>query len=251
MLQRLTDKNTIRRILNTNRHWALYALADLDDGMFEQSEWWGCGNSLALVFHGISIRPIFVMGDSVNVRELLSALPLESGYLNLPIDNVAAADGIFTYRQRHEMCRMILQEFVPRIGETNRLSMNDCPEVEALFASGNGAGIAFAPAQLATGVFRGIRENGELIAVAGAHVVSVQEGVVGVGNVFVREDRRCRGLAQVVLSATVEAVRSKGIQTVGLNVACENATAIHAYEKLGFRTQFHYYEGTAERATAP
>ena len=64
MEQRLTDKSEIRRRLNIDREWSLYALADLDDGMFEHCAWWALGDSLALVFGALPIRPIFVLGDA-------------------------------------------------------------------------------------------------------------------------------------------------------------------------------------------
>ncbi|MEZ5352629.1 MAG: GNAT family N-acetyltransferase [Bryobacteraceae bacterium] len=243
----LTDKQTIRRLLETDRNWALYALADLDDALFVHCQWWGCGNALALVFHGLAIRPIFVMGDAPGVRQLLRAIPVDSGYLNLQSATANSAAGVYAYRKRYEMHRMILADFTPRAGVTEPLTPAHRDEVEALFATGNGSGIAFHVSQMESGFFRAVREHGTLVAVAGIHVASANEGVAGVGNVFVREDRRGRGFAQVVLSATVAAVRGAGIRTIGLNVERSNAAAIHAYENLGFRTRFSYFEGTADR----
>lgn len=247
MVRRLTAKAEIRAILNRERDWAVYALADLDDPLFAECEWWGCGEGLALIFQGIPIRPIFVMGGLAEVDELLAALPAGTGYLNAQRHVLEAVNGKFEYRHRNEMRRMILRNFAPRPGETVTLTLHDLRAVEALFGSGDGAGIAFAPAQLAAGYFRGVRENDELIAVAGAHVVSRNESVAGVGNVFVRQDRRGRGLAQRVLSAVVSAVRDEGVETIGLNVEHTNTAAIRAYENLGFRTAFHYFEGLADR----
>jgi ribosomal protein S18 acetylase RimI-like enzyme len=246
-IRRLTDKRLIRSILSTEREWAIYALADLDEGLFEHCDWWSHGDALALVFHGIAIRPMFVMGSAGNARTLLAALPTESGYLNLPANLLPAAEGLYAFRRRHEMCRMILGRFRPRPGSTVPLTLADAGAIESLFTTGHGAGIAYAPAQLATGYFRGVRDHGHLVAVAGIQVVSLAEGVAAVGNVFVREDHRGRGLAQTVLSATVTAVRDAGIATIGLNVEHTNAPAVHAYENLGFRTAFHYFEGTADR----
>lgn len=247
MLRALTDKSEIRRILNRDRAWALYALADLDDGMFEHCDWWAVGDALGLVFHAISIRPIFVMGGAEAIRSLLAALPTPSGYLNLQQYAVTAAEGLYQYQQRNEMCRMILEDFRPRPGEVETLTMADLAAIEALFASGNGAGIAFSPVQLRSGFFRGIRERGQLIAAAGIHVLSTNEGVAGVGNVFVHSSHRGRGLAQTVLSAVVSAVRATGIETIGLNVEHTNLPAIAAYERLGFRTRFRYFEGVATK----
>ena len=81
----------IRRRLNTDREWSLYALADLDEGMFDHCDWW-------------------VAGDSGLTRELLVTLPEESGYLNLEFDQLDAAEGRYRYRERREMQRMFLEQ---------------------------------------------------------------------------------------------------------------------------------------------
>jgi len=248
-VRRLAAKPEIRALLNHDRAWALYALADLDDALFGDCEWFACGaTGLALVYHGISIRPIFVTGTAPEVRALLEALPAASGYLNLREHVLPCAKGVYAYRERHQMHRMILGDFRPRASGAVPLTPSDAPELQALFDAGQGSGIAFAPFQMETGLFRGLRnERGDLIAAAGIHVYSPAESVAGVGNVFVRQDHRGRGYAQQVLSATVTAVRAAGIQTIGLNVEHSNAAAIHAYENLGFATAFQYYEGPAER----
>jgi hypothetical protein len=79
---RVTDKSEIRGHLNSDREWSLYALADLDDGMFEHCDWWALADGLALVFRAIAIHPIFVLGDAAMSRTLLAALPETTGYLN-------------------------------------------------------------------------------------------------------------------------------------------------------------------------
>lgn len=142
---------------------------------------------------------------------------------------------------------MLLEEFRPRDGATERLTRQDSGELERLFASGDGGGIAFAPFQLDSGFFRGIRRDGELVAAAGVQVVSCNEGVAAVGNIFTRPEFRGRGLAQVVTSAVVAALRAVGIPEIGLNVVDSNTAAVRAYERIGFRTCFRYYEGPTVR----
>ena len=245
-----TNKAEIRRLLNRDRDWSLYALADLDDGMFEHCDWLALGDSLALVFRAIAIRPIFVLGDAASTRALLAALPHDSGYLNLKPDQLAAARGIFEYRECHEMCRMMLGDFVPRDGATEALTSANLAEIEELYASGDGGGIAFAPFQLSTGLFRGIRRGGRLVSVGGVQVVSRQESVAACGNIFTHPNYRGEGLAQTVTSAVVLALRCTGIATIGLNVAAANTAAISAYERIGFRTRCRYFEGPAERVSS-
>lgn len=247
MVRREHDKAVLAQLLERDREWALYALADLDDGLFEQCEWWTAGDALALVFHGLDIRPIFLMGPAADLGTVLDGAPLPSGYLNVREEHDGVAATRFRFTARHAMFRMMLDRFSPVAGETVRVGPADLGEIQALYGSGSGAGIAFSPAQLATGVFHGVRANGRLVAVAGAQVVSTTRGVAAVGNVFVRPEARGRGLAQIALSATVAAIRATGIETIGLNVGRDNHAAVHAYEKLGFRAVLSYVEGPAER----
>ncbi len=244
MIHRLTDKSVIRAYLNTDREWSLYALADLDDGMFEDCDWWSSGDNLALVFRALEIRPILILGDP---RKLLPYLPERSGYLNLKPEQFDRAQDFYAYRERHQMNRMIVDELTPRAGEAEPLTRHDRKAIEDLYATGDGGGIAFAPFQLDSGFFRGVHHGNELVAVAGVHVVSHNESVAGVGNIFTRPDCRGRGLAKVVTSKVVEALKADGIRTIGLNVEHTNIPAIHVYEHLGFRTRFHYFEGVADR----
>jgi ribosomal protein S18 acetylase RimI-like enzyme len=243
----LTDKSEIRRTLEPEREWALYALADLDQGAFEHCDWWGLPGGLALVFRAIAIRPIFVLGNAAVARRLLAALPEPSGYLNLKEDQLGAAHSIYRYQARHQMRRMLLDVFQPRTGNAETLGMTHLAEIERLYSTGDGGGIAFAPFQLDSGMFRGIRQAGDLVAVAGVQVASQNESVAAVGNIFVRPDCRGRGLAQVVTSAVVTALKEAGIRTIGLNVESTNLAAVHAYERIGFNTRFSYFEGPADR----
>ena len=149
--QPTTDRDEIRRRLNQDRDWSLYALADLEDGMFEHCGWWTCGDGLALDFRALHIRPMFVMGDIATARALLAAMDTPSGYLNLRHEQVDAAQGIYAYREQHEMNRMILTDFRPRAGETVTLTVDDVPEIEALYRTTPGAGFVFAPSQLTDG----------------------------------------------------------------------------------------------------
>ena len=243
-----TDQNQIRRLLNLDRVWSLYALADLDPHLFDLCQWWTTNHALALVFNGISIRPIFVMGPKQDVEHLLENLPVDEGYLNLRDEHTP--QDFYQYQKPHRMRRMVMVEPNYQKGDPVALGPEHVEEIQGLYASGSGAGVAFAAFQLDTGFFQGVRnQNGELVAVAGVHVVSETEGVAGIGNVFTREDCRGMGFAQITTSAVVAALLETGIETIGLNVEHDNAAAIAAYEKLGFHTAFEYWEGTAVRKT--
>ena len=44
----------IRKILETDRTWSAYALADLDQKFSEFCQWFVAGESLILIYHGIN-----------------------------------------------------------------------------------------------------------------------------------------------------------------------------------------------------
>src|SRR5215471_5019484 len=75
-----------------------------------------------------------------------------------------------------------------------RLRMQSLPDVERLYADGASDGTSpdyFFPSMLDEGVFFGVRANGELVSIAGTHVLALEEGVAAMGNVYTRRD--CRG----------------------------------------------------------
>jgi ribosomal protein S18 acetylase RimI-like enzyme len=53
-----------------------------------------------------------------------------------------------------------------------------------------------------------------------------------------------------VTSAVVATLLETGITTIGLNVEHDNAAAIQAYERIGFRTSSYYFEGVANRSAS-
>jgi predicted GNAT family acetyltransferase len=87
---------------------------------------------------------------------------------------------------------------------------------------------------LEQGVWYGIHEGDDLIAVAGTHLVVPSEGIGAVGSVYTRGDRRGRGLGRAVTSAVTDELLRIGLRTIVLNVRRENHVAIRLYEQLGY-----------------
>jgi GNAT superfamily N-acetyltransferase len=140
------------------------------------------------------------------------------------------------------MWRMVLARDAYRSGsipEVDRLSSAHVSPVKQLFDDGAISGESpdfFFPSMLNAGVFFGVWEADELVAVAGTHLVAPSEDVAAVGNVYTRRDRRGRGLAARVTSAVVDELLRLKIRT-----------AIRVYERLGFTRHCDYYEGLATR----
>jgi len=128
----------------------------------------------------------------------------------------------------------------------------DLEAVRRLYADGEASGEApdwFLPEMLAQGVYYGVREAGEVVAIAGAHVVTPREGVGCLGNIYTRRDRRGRGLSTRVTSAVTAQLLGMKLQTIALNVREDNGPAIRVYERLGFQRYCGYVEAVAKKRT--
>jgi ribosomal protein S18 acetylase RimI-like enzyme len=255
--RQLTDKNEILHFLETDALYAAYAIGDLEAALFAQSEWVGVEEkgelrALTLLFKGLSLPALFLMGDPDDLAHILR-LPLSPEWV------------FVTCRKRHlqvlrtfyhiepptPMWRMTVRrdDFCP---DESRLSSSvdallpqDAGALEQLYAQGGAD--AFTPAQLVTGVFYGVRERGRLVSAAGTHLVSPSYGLGAVGNVYTDEAYRGQGYGTAVTSAVVTELFRRGMRLVFLNVAQANLGAIRIYHRLGFIQYCPFLEMVAAR----
>ncbi len=256
-MPRLTRQADIRRLLETDRPWAIYALGDLTPGFFEHSEWVAAPEAapaLALLYRAFATPVLFTLGEPVLVKPVLEELgPQTEMYLSIRPEILPLVKERHRVKPEQPMWRMALdpREFRPAPGRSvARLGPDDLPAVEALYADGAPVGQSpdfFSASMLEQGVFYGVWEAGALVSVAGTHLVSMQESVGAVGNVYTRRDRRGRGLATAVTSAVTAELVRLGLRTIALNVNQENAAAIRIYERLGYKKYCAFVEGLAAR----
>ena len=243
----LTDRAEIRLLLERDRIWAAYALGDLDDGMFEQCEWFAAGAALAMIFKGLSFFPLYSQGDAEGVDAILRCgITLPRVFLHQRPEHVPIVEKYYRLSELHPMWRMSLEVFRPQTAGALRLGMDRLSEIRELYRTDNGAD-AFAPYQLATGYFYGVQQDGNLVSVAGVHLASLHTSIGAIGNVFTHPAYRGRGFAGRCVSAVVEALQADGISTIILNVEQSNLGAVRVYERLGFVKYCPFIEGSAER----
>jgi predicted GNAT family acetyltransferase len=84
------------------------------------------------------------------------------------------------------------------------------------------------------GSYLGIREAGQLVAMAGERLRL--PGYTEVSAVCTRPDRRGRGYASSLVSTLTQKITGRN-ETPFLHVRTENVDAKHVYEKLGFETR--------------
>jgi ribosomal protein S18 acetylase RimI-like enzyme len=75
-------------------------------------------------------------------------------------------------------------------------------------------------------------------AVIGTLRIERHRAVAWIHNVAVRKDLRGRGIVQRLFAAAETECRQAGVRRMALHVRRDNASAIRAYEKAGFRFTF-------------
>jgi predicted GNAT family acetyltransferase len=229
-------------------------------GLFERCDWYrpnGDELALVLLFRGFETPVLFALGEPEPVRGLLAEIPDEPQvYLMVRSEILPLLKARYRIENETVMWRMILEpaDYRPvREDGVTRLGAEHYPELQRLYADGEPTGEVpgfFDVSMLKTGVFFGVREDRELVAAAGTHLVVSAEGIAAIGNVYTRRDRRGRGLAGRVTSAVAEELLEMGLRTVALNVSQANPAAYRVYEKLGFRCYCSFIEGLAVRTVA-
>ena len=239
----LTDKDQIRSILQRDRRWCVYALGDLTPRMFGKCQWFA--PDLTLVLHDYGTSILFAHGTG-SIREALDHVkwPVHLQVQKDAFDEVARHA---TVTNEKTMLRM---EWAggPMVAtvEAKRLTGRDVPAIELLYTDGKPTGEApdfFHASMVTDGVFFGVYEGAALIAVAGTHLVARDEGAAAIGNVYVRRDRRARGLGRLVTAAVLNDIRD--LETIGLNVRADNLAAIRVYRSLGFKRHCEFREALA------
>jgi RimJ/RimL family protein N-acetyltransferase len=249
----VADRDEIAAYLRTDRRYAAYALGDLDGASRDRCTWGMAhddgGRPVALAMHqeGLIPQPLFLMGDPAGCHEVLASVirPRDAYFLGTAAHDLAIAD-LYELDPALALLRMAVDEasFTPFAGPAERLGPGDVDDLNRLYQLGFRGG--FPPTVLEGGVYYGVRVRGRLVSAAGTHVINVREGVAVVGNVMTHVDFRGHDLAKMVTSAvTAELLQRVG--DVALNVHADNAPAITAYARLGYREHCRLSERLGRR----
>jgi ribosomal protein S18 acetylase RimI-like enzyme len=244
-MPRLTDKHAIRDILRRDPGWCVYALGDLSPRMFDKCAWFTPDLTMVLKDFGTCI--LFSMATA-SIGEALEQVTWPV-HLQVQPDALAEVARYAAVGGIKHMQRMVWTGGATAIDDrVTRLTAADLAALKRLYADGAPAGESpdfFYDSMVNDGVFFGVYEGDALVAVAGTHLVSRDEGAAAIGNVYTRRDRRGGGYSRVVTSAVLHELRD--LRTVGLNVRQDNVPAIRVYESLGFVRHCEFREALATR----
>jgi RimJ/RimL family protein N-acetyltransferase len=233
--------------------YTAYALGQLEPLLFPRTHWfWARGTTgTGLVLHsrGGLGDATFVMGDADAVGAILSIHPGPSHtYATCQPQHLEALKGVYRLANQQPMIRMGVTRgrfnVAPQVAAIS-LSGVDIRRINSLYGSEGGPSYYIAE-HIDAGIYRGIVADGRLVAVAGTHVVSRQERVAVVGNVFTHPMYRGRGYATAATSAVTEALLGF-CDNVVLTVDPENKPAVAAYARLGYQEICRLVEASAVR----
>ncbi len=253
VVRRLRDPDEIRALLRPRIDYTAYALGQLEPGLYERTRWYQArgdtGSGLVLHSKGGLGDATFVMGDADAVAAILSIHPGPAQtYATSQPQHLQPLGRVYRLANQLPMIRMSVtaEAFLPSAGiPTAPLSGLDIRKVNALYGSDGGPSY-YVPEHIEHGVYRGIVADGRLVAVAGTHVVSHQEGVAVVGNVFTHPTYRGRGYATAATSAVTQTLL-EFCHTVVLTVDPNNRPAVAAYERIGYHEACQLVEVSAAR----
>lgn len=253
VVQPLRDAARIRELLRPRVEYTAYALGQLEPSLFGRTKWfWARGTTgTGLVLHsrGGLGDATFVMGDPDAVAAILLIQPGNAHtYATCQPQHLDVLKQVYRLANQQPMIRMSVtpDTFEPaqRV-QTIALSGVDIRRINGLYGSEGGPSY-YIPEHIDAGIYRGVVSEGRLVAIAGTHVVSQQERVAVVGNVFTHPAYRGHGFAKAATSAVTEALL-RYCDTVVLTVDPHNLPAISAYHHLGYREVCQLVEASAAR----
>lgn len=237
----VSDRREIATFLRTDRHYAAYALGDLDGPNRHRVAWAmaydAAGAPIAVAAHheGLVPQPLFLMGDPDGCARILEQVlkPRDAYFLASAAHTLAMA-ATYDLDPPTAMLRMVVdaETFSPFPGPAERLVAADVDELNRLYQLGFRTG--FPASVLGDGIYYGIRVRGRLVSAAGTHAINPVEGMGVVGNVMTHADYRGHDFAKMVTSAVTAELLDQ-LTDVALNVHADNRPAVAAYARLGYR----------------
>lgn len=248
------DEGAIVRLLERDRAWSAYALSDLEPPHREHTRFMGAWHgsnlvSIVLVYTPPSFTSVLLYGDDAGVGTILreaSDLP-RTTFVVVSEEHRAVVERYY-HLDAYRMYRMTLRlndvRTAPSVDAAiQRLTPADFASVEELYR--NWESTFFHRALLEHGLYSGAFVDGRLVAIAGTHTRSHRFSLGTIGGVFTLPEYRGRGLAGAVTASVAHTLLDSGIELVVLNVRQDNAPALAAYGRIGFRVHLPYWEGHA------
>jgi len=248
------DQALLRTFLRQDCITHAYQLGDLNPMFFKFSRWFaiesspGTLDSVMLLYSGLRLPVVLTTGSDEGVAALFEAtrdvLP-ERFHYHVHKRHLDALRAVHTLpRSPRPMVRMALRrdDFRDDIDTCEVVSVGhrDTASLIALyrFYPDN----FFDPYQMETGLYFGIRNEDQLVSIAGVHMVSPEDDVAAIGNLVTHPNHRGRGFATCCTARLLRDV-FKRVSMAALSVRQDNEPAVRTFQRLGFETHHVYFEG--------
>ncbi|AUY47686.1 GNAT family N-acetyltransferase [Streptomyces sp. CB01881] len=243
------DRAELATLLRRDPALHAYELGDLDDFFWPWTNWYRLGDSVALVYHGAGLPTLLAFDrpeDVGTLRKLLDGLLVllpRRFHAHIAEGAEDVLGSRFDVESNGLHLRMALTDHDRLLRQEARgeqLTRADLPDLLALYETAY-PGNWFDPRMLDTGQYVGVRDKGELVAVAGVHVWSPEQRIAALGNVTTHPRARGRGIGKAVVAELCRRLLGSA-DHVALNVKAANPAAVALYTALGFETVGRYHE---------
>jgi GNAT superfamily N-acetyltransferase len=244
----LSNPGTVRSLLEPDRAYSAYALAQLDPRLVDLNDWIlsrGPDGRRALLVHsrtGLG-NALFATGDPASLDAALSLHPgARFAFGSLRLEHKPIVEKYYMMTRPQMMTRMSVDyhTFNRVPGTAVRLTGADVSLVNRLY-SVEGGPTAYRETHMEEGVYYGVFVGGRLVSVAGTHVVSRAERIAVVGNVFTHPRFRGHGFS-IDATSSVTSHLLEFCDLVVLTVEVANEPAVHIYHKLGYQPVCNLHE---------
>ncbi len=259
-IRELHHAEEIRPRLEEQRAYAAYAIGQLGPRLFNLVRCWEAqgpdGDALALFSRGGLGDALFLSGEPGALAALLTIHQgPRTNFATCREAHLPVVERFYRVTSGKPMLRMAVDAaaFLPAPApdlpavHTRRVTGRDAREVNRLYNS-EGQPTYYSQGHIDQGMYHGVFEGRRLVAVAGTHVISPEEGVAVVGNVFTDPERRGLGYGTLATSATTAALLRR-CRDVALTVDPLNTPAVRAYVRLGYREESRLVESQITRRT--
>ena len=249
----LHDKEEIEDFLRKDIYLHIYSLGDLDDFFWPFTLWYGLEDeaglcAVALLYLGQTLPTLLGLSATPKpMIQLIEAmehlLPREFyAHLSPGVESYLTTNWNLESQGAHHKMALRDRDAPAAVDCTGVVPLGSDDLDEILdFYQRSYPGNWFDPRMLETGQYFGVREEADLVSIAGIHVYSPKYRVAALGNVATSPARRNMGYARRVTAKLCTSL-SREVDHVGLNVRADNASALACYRELGFETVASYGE---------
>jgi ribosomal protein S18 acetylase RimI-like enzyme len=240
------DKPQLRQLLTTDPVAAAYLLGDLVEPFFAHCRWLvasyrGRLEGAVLLYTGLSVPALLSYGAPDAVEAILQQFAAElpaTCYAKIPLDHSDFFPRYYRAENTERLWMMgarasELSLPAPRHQSIRLAQGAPLDPINKVYA--DYPGNWFEPSQLDSGLYFGTYADGQLVSIAGTHVLAPAEGVAVLGNIATVTGARRHGCASACTAGLIDALAALGCETLALQVAIDNSNAIACYRNMGFR----------------